>query len=384
MEKLKIMVVFGTRPEAIKMAPLVLELQKQKETIETITVVTAQHRQMLDQVLETFKVVPDYDLDIMGKSQTLLEITSKILNQLDPVIKKEKPDMVLVHGDTTTTFAASLVAFYNQVSIGHVEAGLRTFDKYSPYPEEMNRQMTDNLADLYFAPTSESKDNLLKENHPESSIVVTGNTAIDALKLTVQEDYHHEVLDQVDPAKKVILVTMHRRENQGAPMRAVFGALREMVDQEPNIEVVYPVHLSPAVQEAANDLLGDHDRIHLIAPLDVLDFHNLASRSYFIMSDSGGVQEEAPSLGKPVLVLRDTTERPEGVRAGTLKLVGTDPAVVKATMTELLTNEHLYLEMANARNPYGDGRASERIVQAIKHYFGQGEAAEEFHEGEKE
>ena len=384
MEKLKIMVVFGTRPEAIKMAPLVLELQKQKETIETITVVTAQHRQMLDQVLETFKVVPDYDLDIMGKSQTLLEITSKILDKLDPVIKKEKPDMVLVHGDTTTTFAASLVAFYNQVSIGHVEAGLRTFDKYSPYPEEMNRQMTDNLADLYFAPTSESKDNLLKENHPESSIVVTGNTAIDALKLTVQEDYHHEVLDQVDPAKKVILVTMHRRENQGAPMRAVFGALREMVDQEPNIEVVYPVHLSPVVQEAANDLLGDHDRIHLIAPLDVLDFHNLASRSYFIMSDSGGVQEEAPSLGKPVLVLRDTTERPEGVRAGTLKLVGTDPAVVKATMTELLTNEHLYLEMANARNPYGDGRASERIVQAIKHYFGQGEAAEEFHEGEKE
>ena len=384
MGKLKIMVVFGTRPEAIKMAPLVLELQKQRETIETITVVTAQHRQMLDQVLETFNIVPDYDLDIMGKSQTLLDITSKILNQLDPVIKKEKPDMVLVHGDTTTTFAASLVAFYNQVRIGHVEAGLRTFDKYSPYPEEMNRQMTDDLADLYFAPTSESKANLLKENHPESSIVVTGNTAIDALKLTVQENYHHEVLDQVDPAKKVILVTMHRRENQGAPMRAVFGALREMVDQEPTIEVVYPVHLSPAVQEAANDLLGDHDRIHLIEPLDVLDFHNLASRSYFIMSDSGGVQEEAPSLGKPVLVLRDTTERPEGVKAGTLKLVGTDPAVVKSTMTELLTNEHLYLEMANARNPYGDGRASERIVQAIKHYFGQGDAAEEFHEGEKE
>lgn len=384
MGKLKIMVVFGTRPEAIKMAPLVLELQKQKEVIETITVVTAQHRQMLDQVLETFNIVPDYDLDIMGKSQTLLDITSKILNQLDPVIKKEKPDMVLVHGDTTTTFAASLVAFYNQVRIGHVEAGLRTFDKYSPYPEEMNRQMTDDLADLYFAPTGESKANLLKENHSESSIVVTGNTAIDALKLTVQEDYHHEVLDQLDPAKKVILVTMHRRENQGQPMRAVFGALREMVDQEPTIEVVYPVHLSPAVQEAANDLLGDHDRIHLIEPLDVLDFHNLASRSYFIMSDSGGVQEEAPSLGKPVLVLRDTTERPEGVKAGTLKLVGTDPTVVKTTMTELLTNESLYLQMANARNPYGDGRASERIVQAIKHYFGQGEAAEEFHEGEKE
>lgn len=384
MGKLKIMVVFGTRPEAIKMAPLVLELQKQKEVIETITVVTAQHRQMLDQVLETFNIVPDYDLDIMGKSQTLLDITSKILNQLDPVIKKEKPDMVLVHGDTTTTFAASLVTFYNQVRIGHVEAGLRTFDKYSPYPEEMNRQMTDDLTDLYFAPTCESKANLLKENHPESSIVVTGNTAIDALKLTVQENYHHEVLDQLDPAKKVILVTMHRRENQGQPMRAVFGALREIVDQEPDIEVVYPVHLSPAVQEAANDLLGDHDRIHLIAPFDVLDFHNLASRSYFIMSDSGGVQEEAPSLGKPVLVLRDTTERPEGVKAGTLKLVGTDPSVVKSTMTELLSNESLYLQMANARNPYGDGRASERIVQAIKHYFGQGEATEEFHGGEKE
>ena len=366
MGKLKIMVVFGTRPEAIKMAPLVLELQKQRETIETITVVTAQHRQMLDQVLETFNIVPDYDLDIMGKSQTLLDITSKILNQLDPVIKKEKPDMVLVHGDTTTTFAASLVAFYNQVRIGHVEAGLRTFDKYSPYPEEMNRQMTDDLADLYFAPTGESKANLLKENHPESSIVVTGNTAIDALKLTVQENYHHEVLDQLDPAKKIILVTMHRRENQGAPMRAVFGALREMVDQEPDIEVVYPVHLSPAVQEAANDLLGDHDRIHLIAPLDVLDFHNLASRSYFIMSDSGGVQEEAPSLGKPVLVLRDTTERPEGIKAGTLKLVGTDEEKIYKAFKLLLEDKKEYEKMSKACNPYGDGHACKRIADILE------------------
>lgn len=341
MKKLKVMVVFGTRPEAIKMAPLVLELQKHRDSIETITVVTAQHRQMLDQVLETFSIEPHYDLDIMGKNQSLLDITGKILEKFDPVVKQELPDMILVHGDTTTTFAASLVAFYNQVRIGHVEAGLRTFDKYSPFPEEMNRQMTDNLADLYFAPTSESKENLLKENHPESAIVITGNTAIDALKLTVQSDYYHEVLDQLDPNKKLVLVTMHRRENQGQPMRNVFTALREMVDLHQEIEVVYPVHLSPAVQEVAKDILAGHDRIHLIEPLDVLDFHNLASRSDFIMTDSGGVQEEAPSLGKPVLVLRDTTERPEGVRAGTLKLVGTNPARVKEAMTALLDDSPL-------------------------------------------
>ena len=382
MKKIKVMVVFGTRPEAIKMAPLVLELQKQSETIETITVVTAQHRQMLDQVLETFHIQPDYDLDIMGKNQSLLDITAKILEKFDPVVKEVHPDMILVHGDTTTTFVASLVAFYNQVRIGHVEAGLRTFDKYSPFPEEMNRQMTDNLADLYFAPTSESKANLLMEHHPESAIFITGNTAIDALRLTVQEDYHHQVLDQLDPEKKLVLVTMHRRENQGQPMRAVFGALREMVDAHPELEVVYPVHLSPAVQEAAKDILGDHDRIHLIAPLDVFDFHNLASRSYFIMSDSGGVQEEAPSLGKPVLVLRDTTERPEGVKAGTLKLVGTDPERVKEEMTALLTDSDLYQKMASARNPYGDGKASERIVQAIQHYYGLVDLVSEFREGD--
>lgn len=382
MKKIKVMVVFGTRPEAIKMAPLVLELQKQSETIETITVVTAQHRQMLDQVLETFRIQPDYDLDIMGKNQSLLDITARILEKFDPVVKEVHPDMILVHGDTTTTFAASLVAFYNQVRIGHVEAGLRTFDKYSPFPEEMNRQMTDNLADLYFAPTSESKANLLMEHHPESSIFITGNTAIDALRLTVQEDYHHQVLDQLDPQKKLVLVTMHRRENQGHPMRAVFGALREMVDAHPELEVVYPVHLSPAVQEAAKDILGEHDRIHLIAPLDVFDFHNLASRSYFIMSDSGGVQEEAPSLGKPVLVLRDTTERPEGVKAGTLKLVGTDPERVKEEMTALLTDPDLYQKMASARNPYGDGKASERIVQAIQHYYSLVDSVSEFMEGE--
>lgn len=382
MKKIKVMVVFGTRPEAIKMAPLVLELQKQSETFETITVVTAQHRQMLDQVLETFRIQPDYDLDIMGKNQSLLDITAKILEKFDPVVKEVQPDMILVHGDTTTTFAASLVAFYNQVRIGHVEAGLRTFDKYSPFPEEMNRQMTDNLADLYFAPTSESKANLLMEHHPESSIFITGNTAIDALRLTVQEDYHHQVLDQLDPQKKLVLVTMHRRENQGQPMRAVFAALREMVDAHPELEVVYPVHLSPAVQEAAKDILGDHDRIHLIAPLDVFDFHNLASRSYFIMSDSGGVQEEAPSLGKPVLVLRDTTERPEGVKAGTLKLVGTDPERVKEEMTALLTDPDLYQKMSSTRNPYGDGKASERIVQAIQHYYGLVDVVSEFIEGE--
>jgi UDP-N-acetylglucosamine 2-epimerase len=383
MKKLKVMVVFGTRPEAIKMAPLVLELQKHSDTIETITVVTAQHRQMLDQVLETFRIQPNYDLDIMGKNQSLLDITGKILEKFDPVVKQELPDIILVHGDTTTTFVASLVGFYNQVRIGHVEAGLRTFDKYSPFPEEMNRQMTDNLADLYFAPTSESRDNLLKENHPESAIVITGNTAIDALKLTVQSDYHHEVLDQLDPSKKLVLVTMHRRENQGQPMRNVFTALRQMVDIHSELEVVYPVHLSPAVQEAAKDILAGHDRIHLIEPLDVLDFHNLASKSYFIMTDSGGVQEEAPSLGKPVLVLRDTTERPEGVRAGTLKLVGTDPVRVKEAMAALLTDETLYRKMSQAPNPYGDGRASERIVQAILHYFGMAESVSEFKEGDE-
>ena len=383
MKKLKVMVVFGTRPEAIKMAPLVLELQKHSDCIETITVVTAQHRQMLDQVLETFLIEPNYDLDIMGKNQSLLDITAKILQKFDPIVKKELPDMILVHGDTTTTFVASLVAFYNQVRIGHVEAGLRTFDKYSPFPEEMNRQMTDNLADLYFAPTSESKDNLLKENHPESAIIITGNTAIDALKLTVQSDYYHEVLDRLDPMKKLVLVTMHRRENQGQPMRDVFTALREMVDLHSELEVVYPVHLSPAVQEAAKDILSDHERIHLIEPLDVLDFHNLASRSYFIRTDSGGVQEEAPSLGKPVLVLRDTTERPEGVRAGTLKLVGTDPNCVKEAMIALLTDEKLYRDMSQAPNPYGDGKASERIVQAIQHYFGLTEAVSEFKEGDE-
>ena len=370
MRKIKVMVVFGTRPEAIKMAPLVLQLKKQSEKFETMTVVTAQHRQMLDQVLQTFNIEPDIDLDIMGKSQTLTDITVKILNQLDKLLKEVKPDIILVHGDTTTTFATSLAAFYNQVRIGHVEAGLRTWEKYSPFPEEMNRQMTDAVTDLYFAPTMQSKENLIKENHDEKNIFVTGNTAIDALKLTVQENYHHDVLEQIPSNHQLILVTMHRRENQGEPMRRVFRTLRQVVEAHGDVEVIYPVHLSPAVQEVAKEILSNHPQIHLIEPLDVVDFHNIAARSYFIMSDSGGVQEEAPSLGKPVLVLRDTTERPEGVTAGTLKLVGTESENIREAMETLLTDETVYHQMSQAGNPYGDGRASERIVEAIAYYFG--------------
>ncbi|MGX5377732.1 non-hydrolyzing UDP-N-acetylglucosamine 2-epimerase [Ligilactobacillus sp. LYQ135] len=370
-KKLKIMTVFGTRPEAIKMAPLVLELKKHPEQIEAITTVTAQHRQMLDQVLDIFKITPDYDLNIMHKGQTLTDITTAVLEQLRDVLQKEKPDMILTHGDTTTTFAASLAAFYEKIAVGHVEAGLRTWNKYSPYPEEMNRQMTDALADLYFAPTEQSKQNLLKENHPENEIFVTGNTAIDALKETVHDDYHHDVLDLIEPNHKVILLTMHRRENQGEPMRRVFETIRKVVDNEPDVEVIYPVHLSPAVQEVAHEVLAGNSRIHLIKPLDVVDFHNLAAKSDFIMTDSGGVQEEAPALGKPVLVLRDTTERPEGIKAGTLKLVGTDPENVEKWMEKLLHDEKVYNEMSHAKNPYGDGEASRRIVEAIQYYFKQ-------------
>ena len=359
-KQIKVMTVFGTRPEAIKMAPLVLELQRRPEFKE-ITVVTAQHRQMLDQVLAIFKITPDYDLDIMKQRQTLSQITGRVLTGIEEVIAAEKPDIVLVHGDTTTSMAASLAAFYQQTTLGHVEAGLRTWNKYSPFPEEMNRQITDDLSDLYFAPTSQSKANLLQEHHSSEHLYVTGNTAIDALKQTVKADYHHDVLDEVDPAKKMILVTMHRRENQGEPMRRVFKAMRQVVDSHADVEIIYPVHLNPVVQEAAHELLGNDPRIHLIDPLDVVDFHNLAARSYFIMTDSGGVQEEAPSLGKPVLVLRDTTERPEGVAAGTLKLVGTDPEVVTTNMLRLLEDDTAYQAMAHAKNPYGDGHAAERI-----------------------
>ncbi|KRL91020.1 non-hydrolyzing UDP-N-acetylglucosamine 2-epimerase [Lactobacillus kalixensis] len=368
MQKIKVMTVFGTRPEAIKMAPLVLKLEKD-DRFEEVTVVTAQHREMLDQVLEIFKIKPDYDFNIMHKNQTLEEITSKVMIDLAKVVKEEKPDIVLVHGDTTTSFAAALASFYKQTTVGHVEAGLRTWNKYSPFPEEMNRQMTDDLADLYFAPTELSKANLLKENHPADNIFVTGNTAIDALHETVQKDYHHAVMDEIQDGNKVILVTMHRRENQGEPMRRVFKVMKQVVDSHDDVEIIYPVHLSPRVQQVAKEVLGGDPRIHLIDPLDVVDFHNLAKRSYFIMTDSGGVQEEAPSLGKPVLVLRDTTERPEGVKAGTLKLVGTEVDKVREAMLELLENKEAYDEMANAKNPYGDGHASDRIMDAISYYF---------------
>lgn len=368
MSKIKVMTVFGTRPEAIKMAPLVLKLKKD-DRFEEITVVSAQHREMLDQVLDIFKIKPDYDFNIMHKNQTLEDITSKVMLDMAKVIKKEQPDIVLVHGDTTTSFAAGLATFYEQTKLGHVEAGLRTWNKYSPFPEEMNRQMTDDLTDLYFAPTELSKQNLIKENHPTDNIYVTGNTAIDALDQTVKEDYHHDVLDKINPDSKIILVTMHRRENQGEPMRRVFKVMKEVVDSHDDVEIIYPVHLSPRVQKVAQEVLSDDPRIHLINPLDVVDFHNLAKKSYFIMTDSGGVQEEAPSLGKPVLVLRDTTERPEGVAAGTLKLVGTEVDKVRAEMIRLLEDEKAYDKMANAKNPYGDGKASKRIMDAIAYYF---------------
>ena len=363
---IKVMTVFGTRPEAIKMAPIILAMQQRPAEFSPITVVTAQHREMLDQVLDIFKIKPDYDLNIMRPKQTLSGITTRVLTELDAVLAEAKPDIVLVHGDTTTTFAASISAFYHQTLLGHVEAGLRTWNKYSPYPEEMNRQLTDILSDLYFAPTDLSKDNLLKQAHPLENIYITGNTAIDALKQTVNANYHHAVLDQVQPGHRLILMTMHRRENQGAPMRAVFKAVRAEVEAHPDVEIIYPVHLSPAVQTVAHAELGGMNRIHLIDPLDVVDFHNLAAKSYFIMTDSGGVQEEAPSLNKPVLVLRDTTERPEGVTNGTLRLVGTDPQRVTAAMEDLLTDQAAYDRMAQAKNPYGDGHASERILAAIQ------------------
>lgn len=370
-KKLKVMPIFGTRPEAIKMAPLILELKKRAAEFETVVTVTAQHREMLDQVLEIFEITPDYDLDVMQPDQTITTITTNVMNRLEQVIQAEKPDIILVHGDTTTTFAASLAAFYNKTAIGHVEAGLRTWNKYSPYPEEMNRQLTDVLSDLYFAPTLQSKENLLQENHPLEQVYVTGNTAIDALKQTVAQDYQHDILEKVDFSKKVILVTMHRRENQGKPMEQVFKAMKDVVAKHPDTEIIYPVHLSPTVQKLAHAAFDGVERVHLIDPLDVVDFHNLAARSHFIMSDSGGVQEEAPSLGKPVLVLRDTTERPEGITAGTLKLVGTEYENVKREMTALLEDENEYQQMAQAKNPYGDGQASRRILDAIAYHFGQ-------------
>ncbi len=363
-KKWKVMTIFGTRPEAIKMAPLVLELQKYPKQIESIVTVTAQHRQMLDQVLETFSITPNYDLNIMKDRQTLIDVTTNALQGLDKVMKEAQPDIVLVHGDTATTFIASLAAFYNQIAIGHVEAGLRTWNKYSPYPEEMNRQLTGVMADLHFAPTEVSKKNLLDENKNPATIFVTGNTAIDALATTVSERYTHPVLDKIGE-DRMILLTAHRRENLGEPMRHMFKAITRILAEHEDVQVVYPVHMNPAVREIANEILGNNKRVHLIEPLEVFDFHNFAANSYMILTDSGGVQEEAPSLGKPVLVLRDTTERPEGIAAGTLKLAGTEEETIYALAKELLTDNNAYEAMAKASNPYGDGHASKRIVEAL-------------------
>ncbi|RAI79864.1 UDP-N-acetylglucosamine 2-epimerase (non-hydrolyzing) [Macrococcoides goetzii] len=363
----KIMTIFGTRPEAIKMAPLVLALKEDPE-LEPIVVVTAQHREMLDQVLTIFDITPDYDLNIMKAGQTLSEVTSRVILGLEEVIQEAKPDMILVHGDTTTTFAGSLAAFYNEVAIGHVEAGLRTFQKYSPFPEEMNRQMTGVLADIHFAPTEEAAQNLLNENKPADKIAITGNTAIDALKTTVKDDYVSEILDKAD-GRKVVLLTAHRRENIGQPMHNIFKAIRRIVDEFEDVEVVYPMHKNPKVREIASEHLADHSRVQLIEPLDVIDFHNFAARSHFILTDSGGVQEEAPSLGKPVLVLRDTTERPEGVKAGTLKLAGVEEEDIYNLTKTLLTDADNYQIMSKASNPYGDGETSKRICEHIKYYF---------------
>ncbi|AMM95168.1 UDP-N-acetylglucosamine 2-epimerase (non-hydrolyzing) [Peribacillus simplex] len=366
---IKVMTIFGTRPEAVKMAPLVLEFQKHPEYFKPIVAVTAQHRQMLDQVLELFSIQPDYDLNIMKERQTLADITTRALNGLDSVMKEAKPDIVLVHGDTTTTFVASLAAFYNQIVIGHVEAGLRTWNKYSPYPEEMNRQLTGTMADLHFAPTSKAEENLLNENKKDN-IFVTGNTATDALKTTVRSTYSHPVLNGLGE-DRLILLTAHRRENLGEPMRNIFRAVKRIIAEHEDVQVVYPVHLNPLVQELANEILGDDPRVHLIEPLDVLDFHNFASRAYLILTDSGGIQEEAPSLGVPVLVLRDTTERPEGIAAGTLRLSGTDEQTIFNMAHELLTNRGEHEKMSKASNPYGDGNASARIAEAIRYYFKQ-------------
>ncbi|MDQ1000311.1 UDP-N-acetylglucosamine 2-epimerase (non-hydrolyzing) [Neobacillus niacini] len=366
-QKIKVMTVFGTRPEAIKMAPLVKELEKNSETIESIVTVTAQHRQMLDQVLSIFEITPDYDLNIMKDRQTLTDVTIRALEGLNQVLQEAKPDIVLVHGDTTTTFVASLAAFYNSLPIGHVEAGLRTWNKFSPYPEEMNRQLTGVMADLHFAPTSVSKQNLVQENKKDEFIFVTGNTAIDALKTTVKPNYSHPVLDNLGN-DRLVLMTAHRRENLGEPMENMFRAIRRLVEKHDDVQVVYPVHMNPVVRQIADKILGDNNRIQLIEPLDVIDFHNFASKAYLILTDSGGVQEEAPSLGVPVLVLRDTTERPEGVNAGTLKLAGTDEDVIFSLADELLSNKEAHDKMAKASNPYGDGNASKRIVEAILYY----------------
>ena len=360
----KVMLVFGTRPEAIKMCPLVNEL-KNREELQTVVCVTGQHRQMLDMVLEAFDVTPDYDLSIMKDKQTLFDVTTNILNRIKEVLEKEKPDVVLVHGDTSTTFVTALACFYLQIPVGHVEAGLRTYNIYSPYPEEFNRQAVSIISKFNFAPTELSKKNLLKEGKNPDSIYVTGNTAIDALKTTVRENYTHPELKWAN-GSRLIMITAHRRENLGEPMRHMFKAIRRVMDEHPDVKAIYPIHMNPVVRYIANEYLGDDDRIHIIEPLDVLDFHNFLSRSYLILTDSGGIQEEAPSLGKPVLVMRDTTERPEGIAAGTLKLVGTEEETIYKEFSRLLSDKDEYEAMSKASNPYGDGHACERIADILE------------------
>lgn len=360
----KIMLVFGTRPEAIKMCPLVNELKK-RDSIQTLVCVTGQHRQMLDHVLAAFKVVPDYDLSVMKERQTLFDVTANILLRIREVLEKERPDVVLVQGDTSTTFVAALACFYLRIPVGHVEAGLRTRDIYSPFPEEFNRQTVSILSRYHFAPTAMARDNLLKEGKDPAGVYVTGNTAIDALKTTVRSDYTHPELEWA-AGSRLITITAHRRENLGEPMKHMFRAIRRVCDEHPDVKVIYPIHMNPAVRTVANEVLGNDERIHIIEPLDVVDFHNFLSRSYMILTDSGGIQEEAPSLGKPVLVMRNTTERPEGVAAGTLKLVGTDEAVIYRCFKELLDDPAAYSAMSNASNPYGDGLASRRIADILE------------------
>lgn len=360
----KVMLVFGTRPEAIKMCPLVNELKTRKE-LETVVCVTGQHRQMLDQVLEAFQVEPDYDLSIMKDRQTLFDVTTNILNKIKEVLEKEKPNVVLVHGDTSTTFVTALACFYLQIPVGHVEAGLRTYNIYSPYPEEFNRQAVSIISQFNFAPTELSKNNLLKEGKKEETIFVTGNTAIDALKTTVREDYTHPDLEWASDSR-LIMITAHRRENLGEPMQHMFRAIRRVMDEHPDVKAIYPIHMNPVVREIADSILGDDERIRIIEPLEVLDFHNFLNRSYMILTDSGGIQEEAPSLGKPVLVMRDTTERPEGIVAGTLKLVGTEEETIYQNFKSLLENKDEYEKMSKASNPYGDGFACKRIADILE------------------
>lgn len=359
----RVMLVFGTRPEAIKMCPLVNELKKRKE-LQTVVCVTGQHRQMLDMVLEAFNVTPDYDLSIMKDKQTMFDVTTNILNRIKEVLLKEKPDVVLVHGDTSTTFVTALGCFYLQIPVGHVEAGLRTYNIYSPYPEEFNRQAVSIISKFNFAPTELSKQNLLKEGKDPNSIYVTGNTAIDALKTTVRENYTHPELEWAK-GRRLIMITAHRRENLGEPMRHMFKAIRRVMDEHPDVKAIYPIHMNPVVREIADEFLGGDDRIHIIEPLDVLDFHNFLSRSHLILTDSGGIQEEAPSLGKPVLVMRDTTERPEGIAAGTLKLVGTEEETIYKEFSRLLSDKEEYDAMSKVSNPYGDGHACERIADVL-------------------